>query len=194
MIASRLGIYNKKIFARKCQIRQIDKAEAQIFFNENHLQGFAYGDLYLGLVFEKKLVQCICINKKGWHDGNVELTRMATKLGIQVVGGFSKLMSHINDYIEYQSITSYIYRAWFNGKGYLSSGFKITGVNPPSYYYVMNGRKIHKSHFRKNKIKNLYEKGELDFYDKTKTEHENMLNNHIYRIYDCGTIKVQYRN
>ena len=192
MIASRLGVYKEKIFARKCQIKEIEKDQAKIFFDENHLQGFAYGDLYLGLMFNDELIQCICINKKGWHDGNVELTRMVTKLNTQVIGGFSKLMKHISDYIEYKSITSYVYKAWFNGKGYIESGFKIVKENNPSYSYVVNGRRVHKSHFRKDKIKKMFERGELKFYDLDKTEHENMIENKIYRIYDCGTMKVIY--
>lgn len=193
MIASRLGVYKEKIFARKCKIKEIEKDQAKIFFDKNHLQGFAYGDLYLGLIFNDKLVQCICINKKGWHDGNVELTRMVTKLNTQVIGGFSKLMKHISDYIEYKSITSYVYKAWFNGKGYIESGFKIVKENNPSYSYVVNGRRVHKSHFRKNKIKKMFERGELKFYDSNKTEHEIMKENKIYRIYDCGTMKVIYK-
>ena len=192
MIASRLGVYKEKIFARKCQIKEIEKNQAKIFFDENHLQGFTYGDLYLGLTFNDELIQCVCINKKGWHDGNVELTRMVTKLNTQVVGGFSKLMKHISDYVEYKSITSYVYKAWFNGKGYIESGFKIVKENNPSYSYVVNGRRVHKSHFRKNKIKKMFERGELKFYDSNKTEHENMIENKIYRIYDCGTMKVIY--
>lgn len=192
MIASRLGVYKEKIFARKCQIKEIEKDQAKIFFDENHLQGFAYGDLYLGLMLNDELIQCICINKKGWHDGNVELTRMVTKLNTQVIGGFSKLMKHISDYIEYKSITSYVYKAWFNGKGYIESGFKIVKENNPSYSYVVNGRRVHKSHFRKDKIKKMFERGGLKFYDSDKTEHENMIENKIYRIYDCGTMKVIY--
>lgn len=192
VIASRLGVYKEKIFARKCQIKEIEKNQAKIFFDENHLQGFTYGDLYLGLTFNDELIQCVCINKKGWHDGNVELTRMVTKLNTQVVGGFSKLMKHISDYVEYKSITSYVYKAWFNGKGYIESGFKIVKENSPSYSYVVNGRRVHKSHFRKNKIKKMFERGELKFYDSNKTEHENMIENKIYRIYDCGTMKVIY--
>ncbi len=192
MIASRLGVYKEKIFARKCQIKEIEKDQAKTFFDENHLQGFAYGDLYLGLTFDDELIQCICINKKGWHDGNVELTRMVTKLNTQVIGGFSKLMKHISDYIEYESITSYVYKAWFNGKGYAESGFKVIKENNPSYSYVVNGKRVHKSHFRKDKIKKMFERGELKFYDSNKTEHENMIENKIYRIYDCGTMKVIY--
>lgn len=193
MIASRLGVYKEKIFARKCQIKEIEKDQAKIFFDENHLQGFAYGDLYLGLMFNNELIQCICINKKGWHDGNVELTRMVTKLNTQVIGGFSKLMKHISDYIEYKSITSYVYKAWFNGKGYIESGFKIVKENNPSYSYVVNGRRVHKSHFRKDKIKKMFERGELKFYNSNKTEHENMIENKIYRIYDCGSVEMIYK-
>lgn len=192
MIASRLGIYQQKIFARKCEVKRIEKLQAETFFNENHLQGFANGDLYLALIHNGEMVQCICINKKGWHDGNVELTRMATKLNIQIVGGFSKLMKHVSDYVEYDSITSYVYKAWFNGKGYLKCGFEVIKENPPSYTYVINEERIHKSYFRKNKIKRYFENKMIDYYNENETEHENMKHNYIYRIYDCGTIKVNY--
>ena len=192
MIASRLGIYQQKIFARKCEIKNIIKNEAEKFFNANHLQGFTNCNDYVALIYNDEVVQCVAIREKGWHDGNVELTRMVTKLNTQVIGGFSKLINFVYD--KYKSpITSYIYRAWFNGKGYNESGFEVIKKNPPSYSYVMNGKRIHKSHFRKDKIKKMYEKGLLKFYDETKTEHENMINNHIYRIYDCGTIKVVYK-
>ena len=86
-----------------------------------------------------------------------------------------------------------MYRAWFNGNGYLKSGFKVEKVNPPSYQYIVDSNRINKSHFRKNKIKTMYENDFLDYYDENKTEHELMLENGIYRIYDCGTIKMKYK-
>ena len=121
-----------------CTLKEIEKSQAESFFNENHLQGFAQGPLYLGLFYNDELIQAIIINKKGWHDGNVELTRMATKLNTQVVGGFGKLMKHVSDYMNYNSITSYIYRAWFNGKGYVESGFKIIKENPGKQNYKLH--------------------------------------------------------
>ena len=193
MICSRLGIYNKKIFARKCEIKEIELSVAKVFFNENHLQGFTKGNINLGLFYENELVQAIIVNKKGFHDGNVELTRMVTKLNTQVVGGFSKLVDYVCKKYKFYKIISYVNRAWFNGKGYLSSGFEVVSKTIPSYYYIVGGKRIHKSHFRKDKIKKMYEKGLLKFYDENKSEHENMLENKIYRIYDCGTIKVEYR-
>ena len=198
MIASRLGIYQQKIFARKCECRILDyklyKELLQKFFDKNHLQGFAKCDIFVGLFYNDELIQCIGFNKKGWHDGNVELTRMVTRMNTQVIGGFSKLMNFVKKVYGFSKITSYVYRAWFNGKGYLASGFEIVKENPPSYSYVINGRRIHKSYFRKNKIKKMYERGEIKFYNDDKSEHEIMLENNIYRIYDCGTIKVVYEN
>lgn len=194
MIASRLGIYKRKIFARKCECQIInDKLWMKSFFNENHLQGYTNCDVFVGLFHNDELVQCMGINKKGFHDGNIELTRMASLLNVQVVGGFSKLMSYVHDKLGFNEITSYVYRAWFNGNGYLKSGFKVEKVNPPSYQYIVDSNRINKSHFRKNKIKTMYENDFLDYYDENKTEHELMLENGIYRIYDCGTIKMKYK-
>ena len=154
MIKSRLGIYDRKIFARKCEIRVIDKDVAKVFFKENHLQGFASTcDLHLGLFYEDELVQAISITFNGWHDGNVELTRMVTKSNTQVIGGFSKLVSYFCKTYNCSSLTSYVYKAWFNGKGYLASGFKIIKENKPSYSYILNKKRFHKSNFRKDKLK-----------------------------------------
>lgn len=193
MIASRLGVYERKIYARKCKCKIIDdKRLARNFLNENHLQGYAECTIFIGLFYNDELLQCMGFNEKGWHDGNTELTRMATKLNTQIIGGFSKMMSFADKQLGFKNITSYIYRAWFSGKGYKASGFNIVKKNPPSYYYIVDFHKIHKSHFRKNKIKRMHELGLLQYYDENKSEHEMMIKNGIYRIYDCGTIKAVY--
>lgn len=194
MIKSRLGIYERKIFARKCEIKEVDKATSRLFLNENHLQGYASTtNLNLGLYYENELVQLISITYRGWHDNNVELTRMVTKLNTQVIGGFSKLVNHFCKNYNCNYLVSYVYNAWFNGKGYLASGFSIVKENPPSYYYVINGKKYHKSNFRKQRLKKLYEDEKIKFYDDNMSESEICRQNKIYRIYDCGTIKVRYK-
>lgn len=40
IISSALGIYKNKIYARECEIREVNSKEARIFLEENHLQGF----------------------------------------------------------------------------------------------------------------------------------------------------------
>lgn len=194
MIASRLGIYSEKIFARKCEIKEIDKYKAESFLNENHLQGFtSTSNIHLGLFYNDELVQMISITNKGFHDGNTELTRMATKLNTQVVGGFSKLMKNFCKLYNCDNITSYIYRAWFNGNGYKECNFRIVKENKPSYFYIVKDKKVHRSCFRKDKIKRMFEVGELKYWNENETEKELMIKNGIRRIYDCGTIKVVYK-
>ena len=193
-LAKTKGIYDRKIFARKCNIKIIDKNIAKTFFKENHLQGFANTcNLHLGLFHQDELVQAISMTFNGWHDGNVELTRMVTKLNTQVIGGFSKLISYFCKTYNCNSLTSYVYRAWFNGKGYLASGFKIIKENKPSYSYILNKKRFHKSGFRKDHLKKMYEKGQIKVYSTNMTESEICRQNKIYRIYDCGTVKVEYK-
>ena len=194
MIKSRLGIYDRKIFARKCQIKEISKHYAFEFFETNHLQGYAKNcDLNLGLFYEDELMQAISITFKGWHDGNTELTRMTTKLNVQVIGGFSKLVSYFCKNYNCDLLVSYVYKAWFNGKGYLASGFKAIKENNPSYSYILNKKRFHKSGFRKDKLKRMLEKGKIKIYSDNMTESEICRQNGIYRIYDCGTVKMEYK-
>ena len=50
MIKSSLGIYDRKIFARKCEIKNILVSEYRNFMNENHLQGYTTASYYIGLI------------------------------------------------------------------------------------------------------------------------------------------------
>jgi hypothetical protein len=44
----------------------------------------------------------------------------------------------------------------------------------------------------KNKIKKMYNKGELSYWNENETEELIMNKNQFGRLYDCGTIKVVY--
>lgn len=191
IIASRLGIYQQKFMARKLKIQYLDKNKAKEFFDKNHLQGFAKADYYIALVDQNQdIKQCGAFTMRGFHDGNIELTRFATKLNTQVVGGFGKIIADFIKLKDVKSITSYINKSFFNGKGYLAVGFKIVGKIKPSYSYIYKGKRWHKSFFRKNKIKKMYSEGKLFYFDEKDSEHTNMKKNGIYRIYDSGNLKV----
>lgn len=191
IIASRLGIYQQKFMARKLKIQYLNKDKAKEFFDKNHLQGFARANYYIALVDQDQdIKQCGAFTMRGFHDGNIELTRFATKLNIQVVGGFGKIIADFIKLKDVKSITSYINKSFFNGKGYLAVGFKIVGKIKPSYSYIYKGKRWHKSFFRKNKIKKMYSEGKLFYFDEKDSEHTNMKKNGIYRIYDSGNIKV----
>ena len=183
IIASSLGIYERKIFARKCDFRKISTKDYRDFVNENHIQGYSNAKYKFGLFYNNELVQCIGISKSRFCKNEMELIRMCTKLNTQVIGGFSKLMMNQ----PYEEIISYVDRRLFNGKGYESSSWKIIKYNSPSYYYFNHGKRENRLEYQKHKLKD-----KLSVYDETLSEHDNMMNNKIYRIYDCGTIKVKF--
>ncbi len=193
IIKSSLGIYERKIFARKCEIRELNNDEFRQFLTKNHLQGFAISKYRYGLFYNDELVQCIGIGKprfdKNMNENSMELIRVCTKINTQVVGGFSKLLKYSELKLNYKNLISYIYRRVFNGKGYVSSGFEIVGETKPNYMYTKNQQTFNKMNFRKEKIKEKFLIIDVNF-----TEDEIMKKLGYLKIYDCGTLKVIYRN
>ena len=192
IIASSLGIYKEKIFARKCEVKEINLEDWKKFLHENHIQDYTFAEYRLGLYYKDELVQGIGISKSNHKQGEIELNRMVTKLNTQVIGGFSKLMSHSIKMWNFSKIYSYISRTLFDGKGYYASNFKIVKINEPTYFYVKHGQRFPRYNFMKNKIKKMYDMGELSYWNENETEELIMNKNQFGRLYDCGTIKVVY--
>lgn len=192
IIASSLGIYKQKIFARKCEVKEINLEDWKKFLHENHIQDYTFAEYRLGLYYKDELVQGIGITKSNHKQGEIELNRMVTKLNTQVIGGFSKLMNNSIKMWNFSKIYSYISRRLFDGKGYYASNFKIVKINEPTYFYVKHGQRFPRYNFMKNKIKKMYDMGELSYWNENETEELIMNKNQFGRLYDCGTIKVVY--
>lgn len=183
IILSSLGIYERKIFARKCEVKEVDDFTFRNFCNENHIQGECNSSERLGLFYNNELVQCVGFGKSRFTKNENELIRMVTKLNTQVIGGFSKLMKHYG-----KNCISYIDRRLFDGKGYNSSGFEYILTNKPNYYYTKKFERFYRMNFTKQNIAKKFP----NKYDSNLTEEENMKKLGFYRIYDCGTIKVKW--
>lgn len=183
IIKSALGIYEERIYARKCEVRKLDDSAFRAFCNENHIQGEASSSERLGLYYNNTLVQAVGFCKSRFSKNEIELIRMVTKLNTQVIGGFSKLMKHFG-----KNCISFIDRRLFDGKGYKTSGFQYIQTNKPSYFYIKNFNRFYRMNFTKTSIKKKFP----NQYDSSLTEEENMKNLGYYRLYDCGTIKVAY--
>ena len=115
-------------------------------------------------------------------EGVYELNRFASSCN--VVGGFSKLLSHFKKNYEWKSIYSFADRRWSEGNVYLKNGFTLEETQRPDYKYIIGDERKHKFNFRHNSLKKI-----LEVYDPEKSEFENTYANGIYRIYDCGLLK-----
>lgn len=184
LIKSALGLYEMRVYARDCKIKSVSSKDAGEFLNTNHLQGAINSSYRLGLYYNEELVQLITIGKSRFKDGEFELLRMCSKLDWQIIGGFSKLMKHQ----PYNEMISYVDRGKFSGTGYFSSGWEFVSYTPISYFYANAKATISRYQAQKHKLQRI-----LRVFDPQLTEAENMKNNHWFRIYDCGNLKVLYR-
>lgn len=140
IIQSALGINQEKIYARKCKIEVRKSAEMKDFFNKNNIQGFRGGKFAICLVYNDEVVMSYimgsCFFGKGKYQW--EVIRGATKLGVTVVGGASKIWNYFLREYQPDNCVYYIDYNYFNGSSlpylglqYLKSqvGFKNWWVN-----------------------------------------------------------------
>lgn len=189
IIASALGHYNKKYMARKLEFKETSFRDASAFFKVNHIQGSTAAQRCFRLYDNDELVQCISIGKNSFKrdKSRYELIRMAVLLNVQVLGGFSKLIKNAMKAMQIVKIESYIDRRLFNGYGYMSSGWTVEGSSSPRYFYTNGKTRENRQTYMKQSYLKKWPKCTPDM-----TEHEMCLMHHLYRIYDCGTIKVSF--
>lgn len=178
---------NEKIYARKCEVKEITHNESKLFLDQNHLQGNVNASIRTGLLYNNELVCVMTFGKnrinlgKSFLDGEYEMLRFCNKLGVNVIGGASKLLSYFIKTYNPIKIRSYADRRWSKGNMYEKLGFEFIRCSPPNYYYVVNKHRENRFNYRKD----ILVKGG---FDKNKTEHEIMIERGIPRVYDCGCL------
>jgi hypothetical protein len=138
------GAPNRKVFARKCDLREIDSAEALPFLAANHLQG-ARGGCHIALFHGDELVAVATHARNSI--GENELIRWCVKLGVSVVGGFSRVMKHLP-----KDTISFCDTAKHAAEGYFASGWKVISETPPMYFYTDGRVRNSRQKFQKHKL------------------------------------------
>lgn len=188
----------ERIYARKCEVVRYGKTDVKSlirpFLDQNHLSGFVGGSDYWGLTYKGELVELVELGKsRKFISGTtqeIELLRLCTKNGFEIIGGFSKLISHILRKTDYEKIISYSDLDWcpINGSSYRKAGFKLESVTSPNYWWMDKN-----SHdpVRENRLKftkqNLVKAG----FNPDKTEIEIMHDRNFYRVYGSGNLKLK---
>ena len=174
------------IYARKCDIRPVPAADKKTFYNKWHIQGNGPGSLTYGLYHNVELVAVITFIQK--QNKVYELNRFATSQ--HVVGGFSKLLKHFMRNNDWGEIISYADLRWSIGNLYEQNGFNNIKIVPPTYEYIINNKRAHRSSFMRKNLP-IY-LGEL--FNPNLTEFQNMDNAGILRIWNCGLLKYTIKN
>jgi DNA-directed RNA polymerase subunit RPC12/RpoP len=187
-ITNILGIITNRIFARKCNINEIDNKVALNFCEKNHIQGKGHVKESFGLFYNNELISVMTFSKpsvaKNGSKYDWELNRFCSKLNTVTVGGASKLLSafkkkHIGD-----KLITFCDIRWGNGDVYENIGFLYDYTTRPNYYYIgqhTNWIRKHRFLFAKHVLMKKFNET-----DKELTEEQIAEKNGLYRIYDCG--------
>lgn len=175
ILKHRLNKSNNKIFARKCEIREINNNEYKLFCNDYHIQGYRPAKIKLGLYFNNKLVQIASFNKcNKYHKEDYEWIRGCISSNNIVVGGTSKLLKYFIKQYNPQSILCFSDNNLFNGNGYLQSGFELVDEIKEDKFYIENNRSLKRISRNPFKYKELMEQ---------------VKNNKLFLCYGCGSKK-----
>ena len=195
LVLSKLGIYEDRIYARKCVLREVPATECTNFLENNHLQGSVNGSVRLGLYRDNnELVSIMVFGKKrksvngASSDDVYELYRYCNKKNIQVIGGASKLFTHfVKNYNPIQ-IESFSSNDISDGGLYKILGFAKEPKISRSYWYINSTmHRMHRFSFRKSE---LIKQG----CDPSLSESQITESMGLLKIYDSGQSKWTWIN
>ena len=190
-----LFIQRNKIYARNCDIKQIDYHTANSMYEEYHLLGKTTNiTVSYGLFYNNQLISCMSF-QKGRYKNNKKsvwcLTRFVTKSEIFIIGGASKLLRKFEKDFSPSILVSYSDNDYFIGSVYSRLGFECLGdTKAPRYYWFLDGKEIKREQCQLRHLSKQYP----DLYKKSKYIDGNkedyiMLNLGAYKIYRSGNTK-----
>lgn len=187
LLLSKFGVYEHRVFARKCEVKEIDQKTCDGFLEDTHIQGKVKSLVRLGLYYNNELVAVMTGSKHhriNSRSGSLVLSRFSVASGYSIPGGASKLLSaliKIAKKFGYTKIVSWSDNRFSNGNVYKKLGFTLEEELKPDYFYLKNGAIKSKQSCQK---KNLLKLGGVG-----KTEREMALSLRLTRVWDCGKIR-----
>jgi hypothetical protein len=186
VLLAKLGIFQKRIYGRKCEVKSVSQELYREFVELNHLQGYVPAKLILGLFHEDELVEVCSFGKSRFKSREMELLRHCSLLNTQIIGGFSKLIKAWKKLNPNEDLYTYCDRRYSTGKSYEASGWTKVSESAPNYFYISKTGLESRIKYQKHKLKDI-----LSVYDESLTEQENMSVNGFTWIYDCGNLKYK---
>lgn len=179
-----------RIYARNCQIFKLNKSVTNDFLNNYHLQGTCTGQLLsLGLVYNDELLQIMTFGKSRYSTKHqIELLRLCTKPGYQVIGGTSKLFSFATKDYELYNIVSYCDLSKFTGEVYEKIGMKLIRTTVPQEIWSNRTSKVTANLLRQQGFDHLFNTN----YGKDYSNEYLMLQHHWLPVYDCGQAVYEF--
>lgn len=174
IVSNSLGKTSTKIFARKCSVGIVSQKEANKFLNQNHLMGTTKAK-HIGL-FEADNQELVSVlSYKVTKNKIVKIERFCSQINSNVVGGFSKLLKHLEKSVVKQGILAihnWVDLRYGTGAHLSQKGFQLQ-KETLGWKWTDGKMTYNRLHCKADKSKNLSEK-----------ENASMMK--LYKIYDAG--------
>lgn len=172
IVLNYFGMNSNRYAARKLEIKNVTYKDSKKFFNENHLMG-SYKATSYGLYDGTDLICCLSIKMK---DGELDISRFATKNFSSVAGGFSRLLDHVSKIHKPKKIVSWCDMRYSTGTSYKKLSFtpeKVTlGWRWTDFEHTFNRLKC-RANMNDRKLTQAQQAEEFGWY----------------MIYDAGQVK-----
>lgn len=189
IIDSALNFNMQKIYARNCEIKEIDSKESMEFEDKYHLDGRSSASIRIGLYYKEQLVGEMTFGRPRFDSKyDVELIRLCYRANVIVVGGTERMFKYTIEKYKLNNIITYCNLDKFSGKSFLKIGFNIIGITEPGYIWVKHG--THEVLRRYQTQKHILVENGCGTADQT--EDEIMMNLNFFKIYNSGNLKLAY--
>jgi hypothetical protein len=173
-----------KVYARKCEIREVSQEDTSEYLNQYHLQNTCRGQkIRLGLYYKDELVSLMTFGKPRYNK-NYEYELLRYCANYYVVGGAEKLFNHFVKTYNPCSVVSYCDLSKFSGKVYDNLGFALLKINSPRkhWYSYKEGRHITGSFLLQHGYDRIFHEN----YGKGTSNEELIAERGYFPVYDCG--------
>lgn len=177
------GQFNERVFARKCEVKEITTQVHSQFCDKYHMQGrnkLAFKAW--GLFLNDKLIGSMSLGRHPRNNNDILLDRLCFHPEIQVIGGANKLFNKCKKWAasnNINKIVSFSDNRWSLGKVYENMGFILEKELEQDYFYIKSGDPF-------TMITKQSQKKSNTNCPKDKTEHEWAKMNGLTRVWDCG--------
>ena len=171
-----------RLFARKCQIREVTLQETKEFINRHHLQGYAKDSIRIGLYYDNVLVSIMTFGKPRYNlTAEYELIRYCS--WCTVIGGADKLFKYFVDTYSPKSVVSYCDTSKFKGDVYTKLGFEYRGTTLSHHWYNLKTKQhILDSLLRKRGFDQIFNTS----FGKGTSNHDLMTQHGFIEVVDSG--------
>lgn len=153
-LLAHLEVYSQA-YARNCEVRRIEKAEAQAFLQSCHSYGYAACRYHYGLFLKRStghlsgsgavpgtlIAVATFSNARKWVKDGMEIrsyewTRFASLPGMRISGGMGKMLKAFISEVHPDDIMSYADLEWSEGGVYRQLGFSLEESKGPVTFAV----------------------------------------------------------